>query len=185
MQGRHARAHKVTMITCTLSLGARWGAELNARITPAFFTWLVGPMTTVEVDIDGVKQSSGVHIKRCRCAAVQRAGQQASVSSGQSRGDSGQPCTLLPCTGHFPLQRSMDVHCLHRCLFQMCLVGKLRHAIFEFCVRHPRCDMHSQVPRRERLRRHVRQPLQASHSGVSSFVNFSVVTVCIVASVRL
>jgi hypothetical protein len=23
---------------------SKWGAELNARITPAFFTWLVGPM---------------------------------------------------------------------------------------------------------------------------------------------
>ncbi|CAD7702264.1 unnamed protein product, partial [Ostreobium quekettii] len=43
-----------------------WGAELNARITPAFFKWLVGPMETVEVEIDGQKQMSGVHIEKCR-----------------------------------------------------------------------------------------------------------------------
>lgn len=64
---------------------SRWGAELNARITPAFFTWLVGPMETIEVDIrviqDGnnpsssstnsttVRQRSGVRIERCRYLA--------------------------------------------------------------------------------------------------------------------
>lgn len=44
----------------------KWGAELNARITPAFFTWLVGPMKTEAVDIGGQTQMSGVHIEKCR-----------------------------------------------------------------------------------------------------------------------
>lgn len=48
---------------------SKWGAELNARITPAFFTWLVGPMQTVEATLsDGTTQQSGVHIERCRYA---------------------------------------------------------------------------------------------------------------------
>ena len=47
---------------------SKWGAELNARITPAFFTWLVGPMQTTEATLsDGTTQKSGVHIERCRC----------------------------------------------------------------------------------------------------------------------
>ena len=47
---------------------SKWGAELNARITPAFFTWLVGPMQTQEAAVDGgVLQQSAVHIERCRC----------------------------------------------------------------------------------------------------------------------
>lgn len=45
---------------------SKWGAELNATITPAFFTWLVGSMETVEVEIDGELMRSGVHIKECR-----------------------------------------------------------------------------------------------------------------------
>lgn len=45
---------------------SKWGAELNARITPAFFTWLVGPMYTETADINGIQQHSSVHIKRCR-----------------------------------------------------------------------------------------------------------------------
>ena len=45
---------------------SRWGAEVNARITPAFFTWLVGPMWTVEVEVAGQRQLSGVRIERCR-----------------------------------------------------------------------------------------------------------------------
>ena len=50
---------------------SKWGAELNARITPAFFTWLVGPMETIEVEVvapDGTSstQRSGVQIERCR-----------------------------------------------------------------------------------------------------------------------
>ncbi|CAL8467376.1 g6913 [Coccomyxa elongata] len=49
---------------------SKWGAELNARITPAFFTWLVGPMQTVEATLsDGTTQRSGVHIERCRYLA--------------------------------------------------------------------------------------------------------------------
>ena len=70
----------------------RWGAELNARITPAFFTWLVGPMTTVEVDIDGVKQSSAVHIKRCRCGTRRSGGQQAMSPQDRGRHSTGM-CT--------------------------------------------------------------------------------------------
>ncbi|KAL0050418.1 hypothetical protein WJX82_010875 [Trebouxia sp. C0006] len=48
---------------------SKWGAELNARITPAFFTWLVGPMFTETADVNGVQQRSSVHIKRCRYLA--------------------------------------------------------------------------------------------------------------------
>ena len=48
---------------------SKWGAELNARITPAFFTWLVGRMQTQEAEVDnGVLQQSAVHIERCRCS---------------------------------------------------------------------------------------------------------------------
>ena len=50
---------------------SKWGAELNARITPAFFTWLVGPMQTQEAVVDaGVVQQSAVHIERCRWPLV-------------------------------------------------------------------------------------------------------------------
>ena len=46
---------------------SKWGAQLNARITPAFFTWLVGPMQTEEVDIEGQgSMRSAVHIEKCR-----------------------------------------------------------------------------------------------------------------------
>ena len=49
---------------------SRWGAELNARITPAFFTWLVGPMETAEAELPGgQRQQSAVAIKRCRYLA--------------------------------------------------------------------------------------------------------------------
>lgn len=49
---------------------SKWGAELNARITPAFFTWLVGPMTIQEVAADdGTVQQSCVRIERCRYLA--------------------------------------------------------------------------------------------------------------------
>lgn len=44
----------------------KWAAEFNAAITVPFFFWLVGPSEVVEVEIDGVKQKSGVHIKKCR-----------------------------------------------------------------------------------------------------------------------
>lgn len=46
---------------------SKWGAELNALITPAFFTWLVGTMQTAEATVDtGTVQRSAVHIERCR-----------------------------------------------------------------------------------------------------------------------
>ncbi|KAL3329880.1 hypothetical protein AABB24_033975 [Solanum stoloniferum] len=44
----------------------QWAAEFNAAITVPFFFWLVGPSEVVEVEVDGVKQKSGVHIKKCR-----------------------------------------------------------------------------------------------------------------------
>lgn len=48
-----------------------WGAELNAIITPTFFTWLVGPMerrqTEVTMPSGEVRTlQSAVYIKRCR-----------------------------------------------------------------------------------------------------------------------
>ena len=46
---------------------SKWGAELNARITPAFFTWLVGPAKVESGEVDGgAVQSSTVVIERCR-----------------------------------------------------------------------------------------------------------------------
>ncbi|XP_021289593.1 beta-carotene isomerase D27, chloroplastic [Herrania umbratica] len=44
----------------------RWAAEFNAALTVPFFNWLVGPSEVVEVEVNGVKQKSGVHIKKCR-----------------------------------------------------------------------------------------------------------------------
>lgn len=44
----------------------RWAAEFNAALTVPFFNWLVGPSEVVEVEVNGVKQRSGVHIKKCR-----------------------------------------------------------------------------------------------------------------------
>lgn len=50
---------------------SRWGAELNARITPRFFAWLVGPMEVAEATLaDGTAQRSAVKIERCRCAQL-------------------------------------------------------------------------------------------------------------------
>ena len=49
-----------------------WGAELNARITPAFFGWLVGPAAVKEepiVDFRGDAVRSAVRIERCRYLA--------------------------------------------------------------------------------------------------------------------
>ena len=49
-----------------------WGAELNARITPAFFGWLVGPAAVKEepiVDFRGETVRSAVRIERCRYLA--------------------------------------------------------------------------------------------------------------------
>ncbi|KAK2981930.1 hypothetical protein RJ640_019150 [Escallonia rubra] len=44
----------------------KWAAEFNAVLTVPFFHWLVGPAEVVEVEVNGVKQRSGVHIKKCR-----------------------------------------------------------------------------------------------------------------------
>lgn len=44
----------------------KWAAEFNAALTVPFFHWLVGPSEVVEVEINGEKQRSGVHIKKCR-----------------------------------------------------------------------------------------------------------------------
>lgn len=45
---------------------SKWAAEFNAALTVPFFHWLVGPSEVVEVEINGEKQRSGVHIKKCR-----------------------------------------------------------------------------------------------------------------------
>ncbi|KQJ94858.1 beta-carotene isomerase D27, chloroplastic [Brachypodium distachyon] len=44
----------------------RWACEFNAALTVPFFHWLVGPSEVVEVEVAGVKQRSGVLIKKCR-----------------------------------------------------------------------------------------------------------------------
>ncbi|XP_015574531.1 beta-carotene isomerase D27, chloroplastic [Ricinus communis] len=44
----------------------RWAAEFNAALTVPFFQWLVGPSEVIEVEVNGVKQKSGVRIKKCR-----------------------------------------------------------------------------------------------------------------------
>nr|AFI78793.1 putative D27 family protein [Chaetosphaeridium globosum] len=41
-------------------------AEINAWITVPFFAWLVGPAKLYEVEVNGVKQWSGVKIEKCR-----------------------------------------------------------------------------------------------------------------------
>ncbi|KAG2576319.1 beta-carotene isomerase D27, chloroplastic-like [Panicum virgatum] len=44
----------------------RWASEFNAALTVPFFHWLVGPSEVIEVEVNGVKQKSGVLIKKCR-----------------------------------------------------------------------------------------------------------------------
>eukprot|EP00850_Spirogloea_muscicola_P002781 SM000011S18959 [mRNA] locus=s11:39745:41290:- [translate_table: standard] len=44
----------------------KWSAEVNAAITVPFFQWLVGPAELKEVEVNGVKQRSGVQITKCR-----------------------------------------------------------------------------------------------------------------------
>ncbi|XP_066373115.1 beta-carotene isomerase D27, chloroplastic-like [Miscanthus floridulus] len=44
----------------------RWACEFNAALTVPSFRWLVGPSEVIEVEIDGVRQRSGVLIKKCR-----------------------------------------------------------------------------------------------------------------------
>ena len=52
----------------------QWSAELNARITTVFFTWLVGPMDLEADDVvfNGQTQRwrSKVKIKKCRYLEV-------------------------------------------------------------------------------------------------------------------
>lgn len=80
---RHGMAELVQYLT--LHLPGRWGAEVNAKITPAFFTWLVGPMQIEEAEVQGQMQRSSVHIKRCRWVAV-RLGHHSTGRSGSKRG---------------------------------------------------------------------------------------------------
>ena len=54
---------------CRLFPYSRWGAELNARITPAAFSWLVGPAEVAAAEVDGQIQQSAVKIPRCRYLA--------------------------------------------------------------------------------------------------------------------
>ena len=55
---------------------SRWGAALNARVTPGAFGWLVGEARVIEIEVDGSPLRSGVEIERCRyleaagCAAM-------------------------------------------------------------------------------------------------------------------
>ncbi|XP_030500161.2 beta-carotene isomerase D27, chloroplastic [Cannabis sativa] len=44
----------------------KWAAEFNAALTVPFFHWLVGPSEVIEIEVNGVKQKSGVLIKKCR-----------------------------------------------------------------------------------------------------------------------
>ncbi|XP_024534389.1 beta-carotene isomerase D27, chloroplastic [Selaginella moellendorffii] len=44
----------------------KWACEFNAAITVPFFQWLVGPCERFEVEVNGVKQKSGVKILKCR-----------------------------------------------------------------------------------------------------------------------
>nr|CAD1840606.1 unnamed protein product [Ananas comosus var. bracteatus] len=44
----------------------RDGRRIQCCIDCPFFHWLVGPSEVVEVEVNGVKQRSGVHIKKCR-----------------------------------------------------------------------------------------------------------------------
>eukprot|EP00252_Welwitschia_mirabilis_P026089 TRINITY_DN837_c0_g1_i1.p1 TRINITY_DN837_c0_g1~~TRINITY_DN837_c0_g1_i1.p1 ORF type:complete len:200 (-),score=6.80 TRINITY_DN837_c0_g1_i1:678-1277(-) len=81
MQGRNAQEQREVVRQVLLSIlptgapetfrklfpPAKWSAEFNAAITVPFFYWLVGPSQVVEVEVNGVKQKSGVHIKKCRC----------------------------------------------------------------------------------------------------------------------
>ena len=43
-----------------------WGARANARITPAFFGWLVGPAAVGTAVVDGVESECAVKVERCR-----------------------------------------------------------------------------------------------------------------------
>lgn len=44
----------------------KWAFELYALFTGFLFYWLIGPSEVVDVEVNGGKQRSGVHIKKCR-----------------------------------------------------------------------------------------------------------------------
>ena len=83
MKGRNAAQQREAVISGFPKVPAwfrkvfpysKWGAEINAKITPKFFEWLVGPMQAIEVEFERpngerVVQNSGVHIERCRYLA--------------------------------------------------------------------------------------------------------------------
>ena len=48
----------------------RWGAELNARITPLFFSWLVGECAPAAGLYEGKPAMNVVKIKKCRYLEV-------------------------------------------------------------------------------------------------------------------
>ncbi|PIA48779.1 hypothetical protein AQUCO_01300010v1 [Aquilegia coerulea] len=67
MQGRsRAQQQQVVREFRKLFPPTKWAAEFNAALTVPFFHWLVGPSEVIEVEVNGVKQKSGVHIKKCR-----------------------------------------------------------------------------------------------------------------------
>ncbi|KAB2632999.1 beta-carotene isomerase D27 [Pyrus ussuriensis x Pyrus communis] len=72
MQGRSRSQQQKVVREVLLSMlrklfpPTKWAAEFNAALTVPFFHWLVGPCEVEELEINGVKQSSGVHIKKCR-----------------------------------------------------------------------------------------------------------------------
>ncbi|XP_024366701.1 beta-carotene isomerase D27, chloroplastic [Physcomitrium patens] len=80
MQGRTAVEQRAVVRDVLLSLlppGApaqfrklfpptKWSAEFNAAVTVPFFQWLVGPAELMEIEVNGVKQMSGVKITKCR-----------------------------------------------------------------------------------------------------------------------
>ncbi|CAI5489531.1 unnamed protein product [Closterium sp. Naga37s-1] len=49
---------------------SKWSAEINAAITVPGFQWLVGPCQLKEVEVNGQKQMSGVHVTKCRYLEV-------------------------------------------------------------------------------------------------------------------
>ncbi|KAL5726761.1 hypothetical protein ACHQM5_000024 [Ranunculus cassubicifolius] len=67
MQGRNRiQQQEVVREFRKLFPPTKWAAEFNAALTVPFFHWLVGPSEVIEVEVNGVKQRSGVHIKKCR-----------------------------------------------------------------------------------------------------------------------
>ncbi|XP_024519838.1 beta-carotene isomerase D27, chloroplastic [Selaginella moellendorffii] len=50
----------------TILPASRATAEFYAHGTTLFTSWLIGPSEVIEVEVDGVKQKTGVHIQKCR-----------------------------------------------------------------------------------------------------------------------